>query len=322
MSKDPFYRSVSFYISLNTSIYFAPLQSYTTLPYYFAYHTLFDTVNKYFTPFYRKNKENRFEYEKQLIAQADMPIIPQVLVNSSADLIQFAGDMKARGFNEINLNMGCPFPMVSNRGLGSGILPLKDRVEVMLNHFYEADLSMNLSVKTRLGWAHADELMGLMDVFNALPIKEIIIHPRLGIQKYKGEPDWDVFERLIQHTHHRVIGNGDIGSPDHLAYLQNRFPEVAGWILGRGLLAHPAMLSGQGSDIDKCKPVVFQLHHLFQENLLAFGYSEAQILNHLKIFWEYPSQLFEGGARLYRRMKKAGKMDVYLELVEKLRCGE
>ncbi len=304
-----------FILPLNTSIYFAPLQSYTTLSYYLAYHTLFDTVHKYFTPFYRKNKEDSFAYEKQLIFQPQITIIPQVLVNNSTDLIQFARDMKARGFKEINLNMGCPFPMVANRGLGAGILPLKDKVEVMLNDFYEADLSIDLSVKTRLGWAYPDELRVLMDVFNSLPIKEIIIHPRLGIQKYKGEPDWNAFDGVVQGTNHRVIGNGDICSVDHLTQLKKRFPEVVGWMIGRGLLINPSLLMLDGEDKVACRKNILQLHELFKDNLYQCGYAEAQILNHLKAFWEYPSQLFEGGARMYRKIRKLGKMEDYRSAV-------
>ncbi|TLX74062.1 tRNA-dihydrouridine synthase family protein [Labilibacter sediminis] len=298
---------------LNSFIYFAPLQSYTTLPYYLSYAQVFNAVDKYFTPFYRKNKKDVFEYEDELKCYDGLNIIPQVLVNNSKDLIQFTTDMMKKGFGEINLNMGCPFPMVANKRLGSGFLPYRDKYKLVLKEYFSQNLPMRLSIKTRLGWDNKEEVIALTEVVNDFPIQELIVHPRLGTQKYTGDPDWDVFKEVLEVSNHQVVGNGDINSSEDLETLQKKFPHVEVWMLGRGLLSKPDMLQPGISRFQQ-KQNLICLHDNFYDNLKKFGYLEGQILNHLKTFWEYPLQDAEGGKRIHRKLRKVGKLDAYSEI--------
>lgn len=289
-------------------IYFAPLQSYTTLPYYIAFNALVGGVDKYFTPFYRKSKSGFFEFEKELIYRRDINIIPQVLVNSADDLIEFAQYMLDKGFEEINLNMGCPFPMVVNRHLGSGLLPYVREVDKMLTDYFNKQLPVRLSIKTRLGWENTSEIIAMVKVLNTFPIHESILHPRLGTQKYTGSPNWDCFSQLLSAAAMDVVGNGDIMFESELRTKEIQFAKAKGWMIGRGLLANPFMLANVEDDMS-------ELHELFYENLRQFGYMEGQILNHLKCFWEYPLQQIEGGVRLHRKIRKTGKLADYEKIV-------
>ncbi len=275
-------------------------------------------VDKYFTPFYRINKSGVFEYEKELKFSSEMHLIPQVLTNSVTELLQFARNMIDRGFFEINLNIGCPFPMVANRHLGSGLLPYTDEINTMLQGFYSEKLPIQLSVKSRLGWSDQDDILVLLQVLSDFPVNELILHPRLGVQKYKGEPDWIKFQDVLEACPISLIGNGDINSLSELNAKKEQFPQVKGWMLGRGLLTNPALLHEQNSALE----VIDKLHDLFYNNLLEFGYAEGQMLNHLRCFWEYPSQLFEGGMRIHRKMKKVGKMEEYWELKKRMLDSE
>ncbi len=297
---------------MNTSIYFAPLQSFTTLPYYLAYDNIVGGIDKYFTPFYRIEKTGGFAIEKQLCYNPQIAIVPQVLCNVGEELVLFAQEMMERGFSEINLNLGCPFPMVVNRKLGSGLLPYPEELDKMLSLFFSRGMPIKLSVKLRLGLSDLNEIHPIMQILKRFPLEEIILHPRLGVQKYKGVPDWCAFEELNKEV--KLVGNGDITSLERLEELKLQFQNTTAWMIGRGLLINPCMLK---PELD-WKETMMELHDLFLDNLKEFGLSDHQILNQLKCFWEYPSMHQDGGQRVYRKMKKVGKIEDYLILKKKM----
>jgi len=210
------------------------LQSYTILPYYHAFHTKCGGIDKYFTPFYRVDRAGKFSFEEQLVKSDSFPLVPQVLTNDAAELIDFAKSMLDRGFDEINLNIGCPFPMVANRHLGAGLLPYKDEVQEMLLGFYNEQLPIKLSVKCRLGWEDKMDIWGVMQVFQDFPIHELIVHPRLGVQKYKGTPDWQSFGEVVLLSPVDIAGNGDINSKEELHEKMDQFSSVKAWMLDAG----------------------------------------------------------------------------------------
>ena len=269
-------------------------------------------VDKYFTPFYRADNSKKFSFEKYLYFRQEINLVPQVLTNNPFELAKFSDAMKERGFDEINLNVGCPFPMVVNRKLGSGLLPYPDDLRRMLFSYYKNKGVLKLSVKLRSGFRESKELFPVLKVLRDFPLEEIILHPRLGIQKYKGSPDWDVFSDLARD--YDLAGNGDINNLSRLEELRERFPQVKAWMIGRGLLRNPCMLKPEKD----WKETVIKMHGFYRQYLSEFGLSEHQVLNRLKCFWEYPSQHLEGGQRMLRKMKKTGKMEEYLSLKERL----
>ncbi|MCW3807649.1 tRNA-dihydrouridine synthase family protein [Plebeiibacterium marinum] len=276
-----------------------------------AFNSIVGNVDKYFTPFYRLNKQGEFEYEKQLHYSPELNLVPQILANSGRDLLCFARDMLDRGFREINLNIGCPFPMVANRHLGSGLLPYPNELNGMLEAYFSKDLPVQLSVKMRLGWKESSDIKAIMQVLKRFPISELILHPRTGVQKYKGTPDWEKFGEVVGCWDGPIVGNGDIMTNEDIQDKQREFDTVKGWMIGRGLLINPLLLSDQDSSCDELLTTIRKIHDCFIENLKMFGYSDPQILNHLKCFWEYPSKNIDGGARIYKKLRKTGKLDDY-----------
>ena len=226
-----------FFCLLSTSIYFAPLQSYTTIAHCLSFNQIVGGVDKFFTPFYRADHDGKFAFEPYLINRPDLNLVPQVLTNKANELIRFSEAMKERGFDEINLNIGCPFPMVVNRKLGSGLLPFPKDLRLMLTAYFRTAHPVKLSVKLRLGLNDKQEIKSVLKVLKEFDIEEIILHPRLGVQKYKGEPDWALFSALA--TENELVGNGDIKSLADLKELRKRCTNVKTWMIGRGLLENP-----------------------------------------------------------------------------------
>ncbi|WP_282035691.1 tRNA-dihydrouridine synthase family protein [Saccharicrinis aurantiacus] len=298
-------------------IYLAPLQSYTNLFYIKAFSNHIGGVDKYFTPFYRVGKNGAYNAEKELLAEEGVRIVPQVLCNTAKDLNSFAKCMITRNFDEINLNMGCPFPMVVNKRLGSGVLPHPELVDEMLSGYFKEGLDIQLSVKLRLGKTDASEFNKILETLNKYPISELIIHPRLGSQKYSGTPDWDTFEEFKDQFNFPVIGNGDLLTNMDVTDKSIKHAWVNGWMIGRGLLRNPFLLQGVEYGTLDFYLKMMEFHKSFSDVIKSLD--DVKKLNLLKVFWEYPLADTVEGKRLYRKLRKLGSYSDYSEWLTKFK---
>lgn len=192
-------------------LYASPLQGFTEAPWRNIHHELFGGIDAYYTPFVRvekgefRNKDIRdIEKENNKVTC----LIPQLIASTPAELEKLVGLFLERGYREADINMGCPFPLLTMRHKGSGILPYPSEVKVLLNelaHYPE----MKFSVKMRLGWEYYDEWRQVLPLLNAVPLTRIILHPRIGRQQYKGmvyKKELRLFAEMCQHP---LVYNGD-----------------------------------------------------------------------------------------------------------------
>lgn len=110
---------------------------------------------------------------------------PQILSRDANEIILFGKACKDLGYNELNWNMGCPYPRVAKKKRGSGLLPYPDLVEALLDDI-KKELPLKLSIKCRLGYEDPHELDELIPHFNAFGLSELIVHARIGKQLYQG----------------------------------------------------------------------------------------------------------------------------------------
>ena len=230
-------------------LYASPLQGFTEAPWRNIHHELFGGIDAYYTPFVRvekgefRNKDIRdIEKENNKVTC----LIPQLIASTPAELEKLVGLFLERGYREADINMGCPFPLLTMRHKGSGILPYPSEVKVLLNelaHYPE----MKFSVKMRLGWEYYDEWRQVLPLLNAVPLTRIILHPRIGRQQYKGmvyKKELRLFAEMCQHP---LVYNGDLHTPDDIRRIEEEYPDLDGVMIGRGLLANPALdRVGQG----------------------------------------------------------------------------
>lgn len=294
-------------------LYMAPLQSYTTSFYRCAHATTFGKLDKYFTPFFEDNNQgiSGINLQPELSAQLneELNCIPQVATNQSGFLVAFAQQIQQLGFQEMNINMGCPFPMLTKRQRGGGILRHPDLVRAMLDDFFAQGLNIKLSVKMRIGFDSQTEGETLILLFNNYPLEEVIIHPRLVTQKYDGHPDWAAFDRLSQQSRHPIIANGDINTVYDATHITSQYPSIRGLMLGRGLLTQPQLpFHIQGSTITH---TTIELHNNYY-NLITNYYNDwNRSFNFLNTFWFYPLQQNQQLKRHYRKLKKHNKPETY-----------
>lgn len=305
-------------------IHFAPLQGYTDAIYRSAHARIFGGVVSYYTPFVRlEHGDFRRKDVRELDADNNrgVNLTPQLIASTPEKILRILALFIEKGYKNVDINLGCPFPTLAKRHNGAGLLPYPDEVKALLMAAIEAHPEIQFSVKMRLGWEDANECMALLPLLNSLPLSHITMHPRLGKQQYKGEVDLEAFQRFYAECEKPLIYNGDLLTLDDIDTISNRFPRLGGLMIGRGLLANPALAIEyqQGAPLSpKEKIEKIRLLHadVFSQygNLLEGG--DLQLLTKMRTFWEY---LFPDGDRKAKKViHKTSKLSNYQAAVSNL----
>lgn len=275
-------------------IHFAPLQGYTEAIYRQAHARIFGGIESYYTPFVRvEHGEIRKKICVRLLWK--QPWRAAYSATHCSRCGQNGADnspIHRKGYKNVDINLGCPFPLLAKRHNGSGMLPYPEEVRELLTAAIKNHPDLQFSVKMRLGWENAEECLALLPLLNELPLTHIIMHPRLGKQQYKGEVDLKGFETFYNECRHPLMYNGDLLTVEDIQAIRERFPQLAGIMIGRGLLANPALALEyqQGHPLsEKDMQERLRLFHadVFAQygNLLEGG--DKQLLTKMKNFWEY-----------------------------------
>lgn len=305
-------------------IQFAPLQGYTDAIYRRAHARAFGGIETYYSPFVRiEHGEIRRKDIRDVDPEnnQDLHLIPQLIASESDKLEQIMALFIEKGYEKADINLGCPFPVLAKRHNGAGILPYPEEVKVLLMNAIEKYPDIKFSVKLRLGWDNPEECLALLPLFNELPLTHIILHPRLGKQQYKGEVDLNGFEAFYKGCNKPLLYNGDLLTLEDIQSVSARFPKLAGLVIGRGLLANPALAleyqQGKALSSDEMAKKVGQLHTEMYggyQELLQGG--ETQLLMKMKSFWEY--LLPEGDRKSKKTIHKTSKLTNYQAAVSNL----
>lgn len=275
-------------------IHFAPLQGYTEVFYRNAHAACFGGIDTYYTPFVRLEKGGFRHRDVRGIEPGNNQVphlIPQLIAPTLEKAERILSLFIEKEYKEVDINMGCPFPILAKRHNGSGILPYPEEVEALL-HLITKYPQISFSIKMRLGWENSEECLKLAPAINELPLRQVVMHPRLGKQQYKGEVDLKAFSAFQEICKHPLIYNGDINTVQDIHRVQEQFPGLAGIMIGRGLLANPALAleyrQGHALGVDKMKEKLQSMHkcvyNQYEEQLEG---GDSQLLNKMKTFWEY-----------------------------------
>lgn len=304
--------------------YFAPMEGITGYVYRNVHHRMFPGVDKYFTPFLSPGKKRCFtpRERRDVLPQNNegVPLIPQILTNQAEDFVRAAQELRAFGYEEVNLNLGCPSGTVVSKGKGAGFLEDADRLDAFFEEVFQRTqgTGLRISVKTRIGIADGEEFEDLLRVFNRYPLEELIVHPRVRRDFYKNQPDWDVFGMALSESVNPVCYNGDIFSAGDYQRLISTFPKLKCVMAGRGLLEDPALFD-EICARKRPGPEKLQEYHdgiyLGYRELLAPD--ERSVLFKMKEFWSYFGKLFPGTEREQKKIKKAQNLWEYEKMAGK-----
>lgn len=296
-------------------IYFAPLQGYTDYAYRNFHNKIFGGIEGYYTPFIRVERgelRKKDVRDASLVNDSTSKIIPQVIAKDSCELDFLVSSMLAMGHNRIDINMGCPFPLQTKKCRGAGLLSAPERVKEILDYINNKH-EVSFSIKMRLGNNEANECLELLPLLNSARLVNIIIHPRIATQQYKGDLNMDVFETFINNCDIPVIFNGEIKSINDIEKIEMAYTKLAGIMIGRGLLSRPSLAVEYSQRIslsdDELYYKVIDFHNEMFEHYSQQLQGDSHLLMKMKTFWEYLEPLI--GHKKYKLIKKAISISKY-----------
>lgn len=304
-----------------TLFYFAPLEGISWYVYRNMQAKHFKAADYYVTPFIAPNqkREIRNKDKQDVLPENNtgMRIIPQIIGNRADEFIDTARQLKAMGYHEVNLNLGCPSNTVAAKGKGAGFLAKTEELERFLYEIFNG-LSMDISVKTRLGRYHEEEFYEILDLFNRFPIKRLMIHPRIQKEFYNGKPHMEQFAYAYENSRNPLCYNGDIFTAGDYKKLAKAYPELDAFMLGRGMLANPALLEeihGEGrADKKRIREFHDELLAAYEE--ILFG--DVTVLHKMKELWHYMACIFDHGEKYGKQIRKAKTLTEYKGIVKGL----
>lgn len=299
-------------------IYLAPFQGITTYTYREVYTKHFKGVDKLFTPFFtgvQKTKSlSKRAKELNFTKQNGVEVVPQILSKDADEIIRFANYCHDKGYNEINWNLGCPYPRVANKKRGSGMLPYPEMIDDLLCQIIpETDIS--LSVKCRLGYFSDKEILKLIHIYNTHKISELTIHARIGKQLYKGEVNIGSFIEASSICKVPLVYNGDIFNVNDFKTFKDKLVSIDKWMIGRGLLVDPFLpedITGRfNTENDQRTDRVYKFTMDLYLSYRKITNDGLQTLSVLKELWGFMANSFSDPNRVFGKVKKVKTFDEY-----------
>ena len=296
--------------------YFAPLEGITDYIYRGLHHRYFPGVDRYFTPFISPTQNHIFsprELRQVLPANnAGVPLVPQLLTKNADDFLWAANVLRDLGYEEVNLNAGCPSGTVTAKGKGAGLLADRDALRRLLDGIF-AEAPVKVSVKTRLGMEDPEMFSSILEIYNDYPISELTIHPRTKKEMYQGVVHLDAFAAALAVSRAPVCYNGDVLTAGDRKAVEERFPGIVAIMIGRGLVADPAVLLPTHH-----RDTLRRFHdELCQTYCEAFG-GPGSALHRMKAIWSYMLDSFQDGRSYERRLIKTKTWPDFISLTTEI----
>lgn len=309
-------------------IYLAPMEGLTGYVVRNAFHHHFDFYDKYFTPFISYAENMNFKQLRDVKPENNegLHLVVQLMSNKSSEVLHQAAQQAVFGHHELNINLGCPSGTVASKGRGSGFLQYPDEIDSFLQGVYAQahsdGLDFTMSVKTRVGYQDTANWEKLMQVYRKYPeMGELIIHPRIQKDAYKGAVRLEAFDRAVEvfaDSGIDLVYNGDIFDMEAFQRIHERYPSVDRFMLGRGAFIDPAlplkMKGGSMPEEEYRRRLGAYLDEIVEEYLKIFS-GPKDVIYHMKEHWLYLTQNFQDSEKHWKRMKKCHDMDDYRSIV-------
>lgn len=305
---------------MSLPIYFAPLEGVTDAVYRRVHHDHFSGIDKYFIPFISPTQNlvltPRERSNVSPEANAGMPVVPQILTKKADHFLWAAQIFHDMGYEEVNLNTGCPSGTVTAKGKGAGMLLDIPHLECFLDEIF-AHSPLRISIKTRIGFSSADEFDRLLELFSRYPVHELIIHPRTREQQYKGTPHIQRYAYAEENTTLPLIYNGNLFTAESCSAFESEHPGTRALMLGRGMLANPALAQTYAGGA----PLTLESLRSFHDDLFEAyrqAYHTSAVLGRMREVAKNIACCFDGADKPLKAARKASSIAAYEEAMARL----
>ena len=290
-------------------IYFAPMEGVTDGILRQVHNRIFGGIDVYCLPFHKLTQSlsllTREERDAAPEENEGLNVLPQALTRDPDQLSAWLYYISECGYARADLNFGCPSPTVTKRGRGSGMLRDPGYLRAFLDQLYSNTLPVSLSVKTRIGYESEEEWPELAELLAGYPFDHVTIHVRTTKDQYTGPVHPEAFELALQKGIPHPVYNGDLRTPEDVQALAARCPGTEAVMIGRGLLADPALArrirGGKEASKEELEAWYTALYEGWKNR-----FHETIALGRIKKLMEWPS---EGDIRRKRLLRRAGDIE-------------
>lgn len=300
----------------------SPLQGFTDSIFRNAQQQFFGGIDTFYAPYIRFNRKMviKGSYQRDLDpgVNTQLELIPQVMTADADEFLFTIRYIRSLGYTELNWNLGCPYPMVTNSGMGSGLICNTEKIDHILNRAH-SETDATISMKMRLGYENPTEILDALPILEKYPLKNIAIHARLGKQLYKGGVDLEGFQNCVDKAKHTLYYNGDITTVAQFKRMRERFGSIEHFMIGRGLIADPflpSMIRADTTEYPKDRWDIFrEFHDTIYHQYDALLSGPTPIKMKMQGFWEFFCQATHNPQKVFKLIKKAGNPYKYQQAV-------
>ena len=286
------------------------MEGVATYTYRNLHNKMFGGCDKYFAPFIVPTENERISIKNLrdiLPENNDMKVVPQVLFSSGSAFVDFSEKIKELGYDNVNINFGCPSGTVVKKKRGAGALLDTDFIDRLLDYVFEKS-DIKISIKCRTGFYSHDEFSEILEVFNKHPLEKLIIHPRVREEYYKGKPNMEVFDMAYNNTHLKLCYNGNIFSCNDYNNISEKYKNLDGIMIGRGAIRNPAIFReiNGGKKLETEELIAFT--KTLKERYMILLKNEDYTLHRLKEIWMYMIENFPDEKKILKAIKKSNRL--------------
>jgi tRNA-dihydrouridine synthase B len=223
----------------NPVLALAPMQDVTDLPFW-RVMARYGGADLYYTEYFRVHSASRLDREiLRSITEnpTGKPVIAQLIGNDISALVRSAQDLHAYPIVAVDLNLGCPAPIVYKKCAGGGLLREPERIDSILGALRDA-ITIKFTVKTRLGFESVDEFERVLRVFEKHQLDLVTVHGRTVSQMYRPGVRYDCIAEACRRLKCPVLANGNVSSAETaLGILAET--GARGLMIGRGAIRNP-----------------------------------------------------------------------------------
>ena len=287
---------------------FAPMEGITGRDFREVHAACFTGVDRYWMPFLSPASSHQLT-ARQLRELNPGPLgcdrlVPQILTKDAEDFRCAAAAIGELGYREVNLNLGCPSGTVVSKGKGAGMLRDPAALDRFLDTIF-SDAPLPISVKTRIGVNDPAEWEALLSILARYPIRELTVHPRTRREFYKGDVHLDAFRQAAERLTFPLRYNGNLFTAAAVQKTEADFPCLSGLMIGRGLLADPALITRCRGGT-RSREALIAFHEELAARYLRYMHPDGAVLPKFKELWLYLSLLLPD-ERDWKRLRKCSR---------------
>lgn len=290
----------------------APMQDVTDLPFMKIMHH-YKGADLYYTEYFRVHRDSTLEkHISRSITEnpTGKPVIAQMIGEDIPALVRTAKQLERLPIAGVDLNLGCPAPVVCKKSAGGGLLRHLEHLNNLLRTLRE-NISGPFTVKTRVGFESQEEFEQLLEIFSRYLIDALTVHGRTVKEMYRSHVHYDRIAKAVSHMPCPVFANGNIISPN-TAKMVTKMTQARGLMIGRGAIRNPWLFEQIRETFEmgyvKTRPMlrdVLEYIRLIYQETHQEGFKETAHVSKMKKYMNFIAQGVNGNDIFLNEIRRA-----------------